>query len=157
MKNTRSNHKQHTFSKQKDQSKFDAIINSALLGVLITIGISLLLLLFATAIAISFPDPLSLISPIGYVSLFVSAFFGGFVCSKLNKRAAYLSSTLCGCIFVIISMIISFAIPHTLASEIDIFTRILLHLLSLLTFPLGALAGIKGSKPVKSIRRKKRR
>ena len=154
MKSKKTNRKSHSLTNPSNQSTLDKLINSSLLALAITIGISIALLLISTAIALSLPDPLSLIDPIGYVSLFISAFFGGFAASKLNKRSPYITSAICGLAFVIFSMLISVAIPHSLSSGMDLWTRLALHVLSLVTFPIGALAGIKGSKP--QIKKKRR-
>ena len=154
MKSKKANRKIHSITKPNNQSSLDKLISSSLLALAITIGISIALLMISTAIAISLPEPLSLIDPIGYVSLFISAFLGGFASSKLNKRSPYITSALCGFLFVMLSMLISVAIPHSLSSGMDIWSRIGLHVLSLATFPVGSFAGIKGSKP--QARKKKR-
>ena len=146
MKNKKTKRTRTKSTSTNNQTTLDKLFSSSLMGLAITVGIALAILLLGTAIAISLPDPLALVDPIGYVSLFLSAFFGGFACSKLNKRAPYITSALCGCGFVLLSMLASMCIPHTLASGMDILTRLALHGLSLTAFPLGALAGIKGSK-----------
>lgn len=156
MKSKKTNRKSHSLTNPSNQSTLDKLINSSLLALAITIGISIALLLISTAIALSLPDPLSLIDPIGYVSLFISAFFGGFAASKLNKHSPYITSTICGLTFVILSMLISVAIPHSLSSGMDLWGRLALHTLSLVTFPLGALAGIKGAKKSKPNKKKRR-
>lgn len=156
MKNKKINRQSNSFAPSKNESTIDKLINSSVLGLAITAGISLAIILIATAIAISLADPLALVDPIGYISLFVSAFFGGFTCSKINKFSPYITSVLCGCAFIILSLLISVAIPHTLASGMNIWSRIGLHALSLATFPIGAFAGIKGAKKSKPNKKKRR-
>jgi hypothetical protein len=51
-------------------------------------------------------------------------------------------------------MLISFAIPHSLASGMSIWEKLLLHLLSFAAFPIGAILGVKASKPKKRRKRK---
>ena len=155
MKNKKTKHSRAKLTSQNNQTTLDKLFSSSIIGLAITVGISLTVLLLGTAIAISLPDSLALVDPIGYVSLFISAFFGGFSCSKLNKRSPYIASMLCGCGFVLLSMLVSICIPHTLASGMDILTRLVLHTLSLAAFPIGALAGIKGSK--NTLRKKRRK
>lgn len=136
-----------------NESSLEQAAKFSLAGLAITVAISAALLLLGTAIAISTVDPLSLIAPIGYVSTFISAILGGFACAKLNKRSPYACAALCGGEFVLLSMLLSFALPHTLASGMTVWTRLAIHVASLVAFPLGALLGVKASKP----KRKKRR
>ena len=131
------------------------IFKMSLYALGISICIALVLLLGGTAIALATPDPTALIDPIGYVSVFSTAFFGGFASSKLNKKSPYLTSILCGAGFVLISFLVSFTLSHTLASGMDIWVKLLIHTLTFLTFPLGALAGVKGAE--KSNHKKKKR
>ena len=154
MKNKKTKHSRAKLTSQNNKTTLDKLFSSSIIGLAITVGISLTVLLLGTAIAISLPDPLALVDPTGYVSLFLSAFFGGFACSKLNKRSPYIASVLCGCGFVLLSMLVSMCIPHTLASGMDIPTRLALHSLSLAAFPIGAFAGIKGGKKSKPKKRR---
>ena len=157
MKNKKLIHKKKTGSSISNQSSIDKLISSTIIGLSITIGISLAILLLSTAIAISLPDPLALIDPIGYTSIFVASFLGGFACSKINKRSPYLTSIVCGSAFVVFSMLISFAIPHTLSSGMNIWTRLGLHTLSLIMFPFGSLIELKSSRKTYSKKKKKRK
>lgn len=155
MKNKRTPVKHHKKSTHGSDATINTALKSSFLGLLITAGISLALLFASTAAALMTDDPTALVTPIGYVSAFISAFFGGFACSKLNKKAPYLVAILCGAGFVILSMLISFALPHTLNSGMNIWLRLCLHALSFVMFPLGALISIKASKPKR--KSKKRR
>ena len=140
-----------------EETTLDITLKVALWGLLITVGISFALLLIGAAAAFFTGDPTSLVDPVGYVALFMSAFFGGFACSKLNRRAPYLSSVICGGCFVILSMLLSFLLPHQLASGMKIWSRLGLHALSLLTFPVGAFAGVRSASTNKRSKRRKRR
>ncbi len=139
------------------ESTLDKTLKMALFGLLISSTIGIALILIGTALSLAMGDPTAFIDPIGYVSLFMSAFFGGFACSKLNRRAPYLTSMLCGGAFVILSMLMSFFLPHSLSSGNSIWTRLGLHTLSLLTFPLGSLVGMKSTDSHAKVKRKKRR
>lgn len=141
----------------KSQSALDNALKSTLFSLAVTIAISLAMLLLCTGIALATPDPTALVEPIGYVTPFVTAFLGGFACSKLNKSAPYPSSLLTGAGFVLLSMFLSFALPHSLASGLNIFSRLALHALSFLLFPLGTLIGVKASRTSHTLKRKKRR
>ena len=153
MKNKKTNRKKKSTSHASSQNAVDKLISSSILGLALSVGISIALLLIGSLIAISTNDPLALVDPIGYVSLFLASFLGGFACSKLNKQSPYLTGTVCGGAFVLLSMLISFSLPHTLSSGIDIWLRLALHVLSLALFPVGAIFGIKASRPK---RRRKR-
>ena len=133
------------------------VLKSFLYGILSTAAIGLALLLAGTAAAYLTPDPTAFVEPLGFVTLFITAFFGGFAASKINKRAPYLNAILVGAGFTLLSVLVAFALPHTLASGTELLPRILLRALSLATFPLGALVGIKASKPKKRKLRRKRR
>ena len=131
------------------------VLKSFLYGILSTAVIGLAPLLAGTAAAYLTPDPTAFVEPLGFVTLFITAFFGGFAASKINKRAPYLNAILTGASFTLISTLLALALPHTLASGTELLPRILLRALSLATFPLGALVGIKASKPQKRKRRKR--
>ncbi|MBQ9978886.1 MAG: TIGR04086 family membrane protein [Clostridia bacterium] len=131
------------------------VLKSFLYGILSTAVIGLALLLAGTAAAYLTPDPTAFVEPLGIVTLFITAFFGGFAASKTNKRAPYLNAILVGAGFTFLSVLVALALPHTLASGTELLPRILLRALSLATFPLGALVGIKASKPKKRKRRKR--
>jgi putative membrane protein (TIGR04086 family) len=143
MKNTRT-HRQNVIKKE---GIIDKTFKSSFLGILITVGIGFIIMFASTAAALLTDDPTSFISPIGYISVFITSFLGGFVCSKINKHSPYIVAIICGADFVILSMLFSFALPHSFASGMNIQTRLLLHTLSFILFPVGAFAGTKASKP----------
>ena len=147
MKKTMANHKQTRKNTIKRDSSLEKTFKSSFLGILITVGIGFSLMLASTAAAILTDDPTAFVAPIGYVLPFLCAFIGGFICSKLNKASPYLTSALCGVGFFLISMLCSFIMPSTMSSEMNVWLRLFLHLATLSTFPLGAFASIKSSKP----------
>lgn len=149
-KKTNHNHK----SAPSHETTLDRTLKASFWGLLITVGISLALMLSGTGIAFMTDDPTAFVDPIGYVALFTSAFFGGFACCKLNRSSSYLTSALTGAYFVILSMLLSFAIPHEFSSKMDIFLRLGLHMLTFVTFLVGCFASQKAGEPKK---RKKRR
>ena len=155
MKNQKIPLKRHKNSNAIAESKLDTALKSSFLGILFTAGVSLALLFASTAAALMTDDPTSLTSPIGYVSAFLSTFFGGFICSKIDKHAPYLTSTITGCAFVLLSMLFSFAIPHTHSSGMSIALRLCLHALSFLLFPIGTLVGVKASKPQRNPKKRR--
>lgn len=155
MKNKRIPIKHNKKSAAKMEATLDTAIKSSFWGILITAGISLALLFASTAAALMTDDPTSFVDPIGYVSIFVSSFLGGFICSKLDKRSPYLVALICGAGFVILSMLFSFALPHSLASGMKILPRLGLHTLSFVLFPIGTLVGIKSSKPQRKIKKRR--
>lgn len=158
MKNKKIKHKTAVFgANAKNETTLDRTLRTSFWGLLITIALSFALLLAGTAVAFLTDDPTAFVDPVGYVALFMSAFFGGFASAKLNKRAPYLTSALAGAGFVILSMLVSFTLPHSLASGSSIWLRLALHALSLLTFFIGAFASKKASAPQRKPKRKKRR
>ena len=151
MQKNKANHKKTL----KRNSSLDKTLKSSFLGILITVGIGFSLMLASTAAAFLTDDPTAFIAPIGHVLPFVCAFLGGFICSKLNKPSPFLTSIICGFGFFILSMLVSFLLPSTLSSDVKIWVRICLHLATVLTFPLGAFASIKSSKPQHKIKRRR--
>ena len=127
------------------------------ISLLITIGICIALLFVGTAIVYATNDPSAFVDPVGYVSLFVGCFFGGFASGKIGRRSPYMTSAVCGTLFVLISMLLSFTLPHSLASGMNLWTRLGIHALSFLTFPIGALSAIKASAPSRNSKRKRKR
>ena len=156
MKNKRIYLKHHKNCNSKVESKIDIALKSSFLSILFTAGVSLAILFASTAAALMTDDPTTFASPIGYISTYISSFLGGLICSKTNKDAPYLTSAFTGCAFVLLSMLFSFALPHTLASGMNIGARLGLHTLSFLMFPLGTLAGVKSSKSRHKSKKRKR-
>ncbi len=135
---------------------FDKTLKSCGISILAALGIDAALLLLGTAAALATPDPLAFVEPVGYVTLFIGAFFGGFAAAKINKRAPLQTSLACGVAIILLSRLTSFALPHSLASGMGIWFRLGLHVLSLALFPVGAIVSIKASRPKKSKPRRKR-
>ena len=144
-------------TKHQNETTLDKTLKSTGAALLLTFAIAFALMLIGTAAALGTKDPTALVTPLGYFTLFATSFFGGFACSKMNKRAPYLTSALTGAGFVLLCAIISFALPHTSDSGMTLLHRLVLHLASFLTFPVGAFAGIKSASPKKRAKTRKRR
>jgi putative membrane protein (TIGR04086 family) len=145
MKNQRTVHKSVKKNSIKRDTPMDKTLKSSFIGILATVGVGLALMFASTAAALLTDDPTAFIVPIGYVLPFVCAFLGGFVCSKLNKSSPYLVSLICGSAIVLITLVASFLVPPSLSAESNIGTRLILNALTLATFPIGTLIGIKSS------------
>ena len=156
MKNRRTVHKSSKKNTIKRDAPMEKTLKSSFLGILVTVGVGFALMFASTAAALLTDDPTAFVEPIGYVLPFVCAFIGGFICSKLNKGSPYLVSILCGCGFVLMSLVVSLILPHSLSSATNIGTRLLLNALTLATFPLGTLIGIKSSNSNKPKHKKRR-
>lgn len=155
MKNTRYSHKPSKKNLTKKDEALKKALKSSFLGILITSGISLALLFASTAAALMTDDPTAFIEPTGYVSALVTAFLGGFICSKIDKQSPYLVGIISGAGFVIISVLLSFTLPHSLASGMNIWLRLCLHAITFILFPIGTLIGIKSSKPKHKVRKRR--
>lgn len=155
MKNQRVAHNKVRRNTLKKDSAMDKTIKSSFIGILITVGVSFTIMLANTAAALLTDDPTAFVTPVGYISPFVCALLGGFACSKLNKSSPYLTSAICACGFILLSMLFSFALPHSLASDINPLMRIGLHTLRIVTFLMGTLLGVKSAaNPQKKRKRK---
>ncbi len=155
MKNKRMTIKHHKKSNAHIESKLDVALKSSFLSILFTAGVSLALLFASTAAALMTYDPTAFATPVGYISKFMSAFLGGFICSKIDKRSPYLTSALTGCAFVLLSILFSFALSHTLASGMNMWTRLAIHTLSFALFPVGTIVGVKSAKPKRKTKRRR--
>jgi putative membrane protein (TIGR04086 family) len=145
MQNQRKAHNKIRKNKIKKDSAMDKTVKSSFLGILITVGIGFSLMLASTAAALLTDDPTAFVTPVGYVIGFVTAFFGGFICAKLNKSSPYLTGAICGIAFLLLSFLISLALPHSLNSEMKIGLLLLLHVAKLITFILGTFIGVKSA------------
>lgn len=155
MKNQRTVHKSVRKSTIKRDTPMDRTLKSSFIGILATVGIGLALMFASTAAALLTDDPTAFVNPIGYVTIFITSFLGGFICSKVGKHSPYLVAILCGADFIILSMLSSLMLPNSFASNINFNVRLIIYVISFLLFPLGALAGIKASKPQRAKRKKR--
>ena len=151
-----STHKLKYKKSKGNLSTLDRALVGSAWSLLATLVISAVLLLISTALTMLYSDPTSLADVVGYVCLYASAFLGGFAASKIEKGVPYLTSIFCGLFFVLLSMLTSIAVPHTLSSGMNVITRISLHALSLALFPIGAFAGVKGAKANRPKKKKRR-
>ena len=90
MKNKRMPVNHSKKSAQRMEGALDTALKSSFWGILISAGVGLALLFASTAAALMTDDPTAFVDPIGYVSIFVTSFLGGFVSSKLDKHSPYL-------------------------------------------------------------------
>ncbi len=156
MKSKKIKHKAAVRGNSANDSMLDTSLKKSFWGFLITIAISLALLLCGTAAAFTTDDPTAFAEPIGYVSLLISAFFGGFICAKLNTASPYLTSLFTGIIFLLTLIICALALPHTLSSDIESAYRFILYGAALALFPIGALAGTKSRRSRKPTKKRRR-
>ena len=140
---------------KSNETTLDGALRLGGIGLLLTYATALALLLISTAVVLATPDPTAFTEPVGYVCAFVTAVLGGLFCSKLNVRAPYLTSAVCGLGFMLTSMLFSLALPHTLASGLPVLGRLGIHAGTLLCFPLGALIGLKSGNKSHKKRRKR--
>ena len=155
MKNKRTSVKHNKRSIQRIEGTLDTALKSSFLGILISAGVGLALLFASTAAALMTDDPTAFVDPIGYVSIFVTSFIGGFICSKIDRHSPYLVSIICGAGFVILSILFSLALPHSFASGMTVGIRLALHALSFILFPLGALGAVKAAKPQRKAKKRR--
>ena len=159
MNDTKRSKRKTAVSAQKASSHSDSTLQktlrASLWSFLITVAVSLVLLLAGTAVAYSTSDPTSLISPIAYVSLYMSAFFGGFASAKLNKRSPYLTCALCSGVFLLLGVLASAAIPQSNESLSSFGETLILRLAEVLMFFVGTVIGIKSFSSKGQTRHKK--
>ena len=139
----KSNHKNTAVSGQRNRqgdenSTLIKILKGSLLSLLITFIISFVLILIGAAVAYSNPDPDKLILPISYVSLYISAFFGGFSSAKLNKSDRHLTAALTCALFILIGFLMSLFLPdNTYGSELPKYLSLILRLAIIPVFFIG--------------------
>lgn len=158
MKDTKKSKRRTAVSGNKAASVNDTTLQktlrASLFGFLISVALGALLLFVGTAVAYSTADPLPLIPPIAYTVLYLSALFGGFACAKLNKRAPYLTCSLCSGAFLLLGFVISALIPDSNDSVSSLGASLLLRSAEILIFFLGAAIGASSSSTTSRGRKK---
>ncbi len=134
---------QHAITrKERDETPFfKKVISSALISSMATILSSLFILSIFSILALKSPDPLSIIPVFGLISLMISMFIGGYICSKSVKSSPMICGIASGAITTAMTFILSLILTGIPSSGYGFFIIITLHASAILFSVLGALTG----------------
>lgn len=129
-------------SRSGDESPlFTAVLKASVWGIGATFMSGIVLISILSAVALTSPDPLGLITPLSLIALFPSAFIGGFVTAKKVKDAPALCGIICGGFSTVCAMLFSIVLKELSSSNFELWQSLLLHALVMVFSVLGALAG----------------
>ena len=117
------------------------MLKSSLLGALAAAVCGLIMLTALSAIAISSPDPTSLLLPLGLGALLPSNFVGGFVTVKKVGEYPLVCGMVCGATFTLFSLFFALILRGLPSSGYSFAVSALLHGAAVLFSVLGAFAG----------------
>lgn len=101
---------------------------ASVLGVMLTLGTGLTVLLIGTAVALYSDDPSAFVAPIGHVALYAVGVIGGVVCPLLSRGSAFLVCGVGAFLEVGIFSLASLALPASLTSGASAVARFLMVL-----------------------------
>lgn len=126
---------------KEDSHILPLMLKSSLLGALATAVCGLLMLTALSAVAISSPDPTSLLLPLGLGALLPSTFAGGFVTAKKVGEYPLACGVVCGATFTLFSLFFALILRGLPSSGYSFAVSALLHGSAVLFSVLGAFAG----------------
>lgn len=131
------------------------VLRASALGFFITLLIGLVLLLSGTAVALYSGDPSAFTEPVGYTALYTVALLGGAICPVLDRSSPYLVCALSSGGAAVVHCLAALALPHSLASGMELTTQIAMRAAYVAAAFLGCTVAIKLGRS--SARKKKRR
>ena len=134
---------------QEDSSLFKQTLSGAAYGTVAFLTTGLALISATTAIAYTNTDPSGLIAPLGLVSLFLSAFAGGFVTAKKVSEAPLLCGIVCGGMITVLAAFFGIILRGIPSSGYEFWQSAALHGSAVAFAVLGAFAGNVKRKPTK--------
>ena len=141
--------------KEKKPSFKGGALKASLVGTLGAISIFILMLSIFSAIGLSFENPHAYISPLSYLAIYGSAFFGGFIATKKNGgRDSLLCGLICGSITTAVLCLLLFVVGLILKTESGAISWVF-RALTIVFSALGSIVGMKRKTQAK--KRKKRR
>ena len=143
---------------KRDSAEYDSpLLITALkggrIGMGITLGVGLVLITIAAAVACANPDPAMLIPPLSLICLLPSMFTGGFAAAKRVKEAPLLCGILSGGMTTVVTIIAGAVLRGLPSSGYAFWQSAALHTAAIAFAVLGAFAGNVKRKPKPSKRR----
>lgn len=111
----------------------------------VTIAVGMGLLLIGALAAYFFPNPSSVILPIGIAASGLTALIGGMISSRILKKGALLCGLSNGCVLLSLMLLLSLCMIQY-STHYSALTSFLLHLGFILLSVLGAFLGIGRAK-----------
>ena len=144
MPRTTKMHKKHAGHPQKASAqsptvRFLAVIRSSAQGVACSIGVALLLLLFAAFLIARSEDPVCWLYPTALTILYITAIVCGAIIMRFRHDASCLCGFVSGCMLLLVCMLLGCIVSDYPAASHPgaLLTRVPIPLLSLLGATLG--------------------
>ncbi len=134
--------KRPSIRKRKKISSPDQIPKHTLRSFGITVAVGAGMILLSSLIAYFLPDPLSMILPLSYLAMALTALIGGFVAGKVHGGAPLIVGLLNGLLLTALVLIVSLFF-RSMSNGYTAWFSALLHAAVLLLSFLGALVGAK--------------
>lgn len=105
MSKTISKNRSHRAGHTKDEGDgFASSLQRTIRALLLTMGLSLVLLLLMSLIAYFYTDPLILITPLALITSALTAFLGGFINLRFHKSGALVNGLIMGCLLELLML-----------------------------------------------------
>lgn len=150
-------------SKNKQSTTGDASVAEAsfltniLKGALLEAVFGILLILILCAIVYRSSDPDKLIIPASLVSLYLTAAFGGFVLTSINRKASLICGAISGVLLLAVTFVLSFAaapFPYeTYSNAVGVVLRFAIIPMSVCGAYIASKTVVGGSKKRKRTRK----
>lgn len=139
---------------QKKNTSKSGLLISSVFGVFGSVIILLMILVIFSFVGLAISEPHTLLSPVAFSALYLSAFFGGFIAIKKNKgRDALLCGLVCGC-FITVLYLLLFWIAGLI---FDTDSTMLSWIFRILILPASVLGSFLGTIKDKKIPAKRKR
>ncbi len=141
MRQAKSVSKSHSHThRSEEHGGLSSLLLHSGLGTLAALVMGFVFALIGGAICAASEDPLSRILPVALISLYLSAFLGGWITRRLHKKASLLSGLLCGILLSVWFLLLSLFFPDSqpFSFPLGLFLRFLILFFSILGGYLGA-------------------
>ena len=128
------------------------VLSSSLRGLAVALLIGLILLLIASVAIYSTADPNRYVSPASLSVLLISALFGGFFATRINRGSALLCGVLCAAMLLSVLFVLSLLMSPTLSADRSIAADVGIRGMAVGVSVLGAFIGAKEKKKKKTRR-----
>jgi putative membrane protein (TIGR04086 family) len=128
--------------KRKKLSSPDQIPKHALRSFGLTVAIGMGMILLSSLVAYFMPDPLSMILPLSYLAMALTALIGGFVAGRLHGVAPLIVGLINGMLLTALVLVVSLFF-RSASNGYTAWFSALLHAAVLLLSFLGAFVGTK--------------
>ena len=147
------NEKNRKSTHDKNTNGVLGIFMSALKSALISLVLSTILSITASALLLFYADPTSLVLPLSLAVLYLSSFAAGYICIKKVNEGALLCGITSGAMLWLFYSFLTLFFPAEISSERGFVTSLLLHSLIILFSVFGAYAARHRSSRKRKLKR----